>query len=161
MRRSVRILAVVVALVAACAGPPPAGAAAPRAAKHVPATTRVVRAASADTAISLRGVEISARRPLVMSAPRRFGFAVGGVPAAYCRQGSGVHAGYSMLECLDAAPVTASAPLFTGIGLEFPAGRAPHAYLETGRVLLRDPLDVITAGSSELWTTSAGIAVHF
>jgi len=137
------------------------------AAVHAPARSERVRAAARDTLaahadrpIALGGVEISALRPMLVSVPRRFGILVGGTPAAYCAEPSGVRAGYALIQCLDMLPYSAGTSQFTGAGIEFPAGHAQRAYLESGRVLMRNPVDVIVVGS-EVWVTSAGFAVHF
>jgi len=54
--------------------------------------------------------------------------------------------------------------VFTGGAIETALGRSSGLWLEGGRVLLRDPIDVLGWGggsSSEYWTSSAGFAVRF
>jgi len=168
MRPHLRLLAalflVLVTCLAAC---PTRGSAAPRT-RRTPRIVRLERPSAPDTATSSRrppiplvGVETSALRPLPVAMPHRFAVAVGGTPAAFCPSPTGVRAGYTLVQCIDRLPATADTPVFTGIGVEFPTGRSTRAYLQGGRVLLRNPVDVITATTGELWVTSAGVAVHF
>jgi hypothetical protein len=54
--------------------------------------------------------------------------------------------------------------VFTGGAIEAALGRSSGLYLEGGRVVLRDPIDVLGWGhgsSSEYWTSSAGLAFRF
>jgi hypothetical protein len=52
---------------------------------------------------------------------------------------------------------------FTGGAIETALGRSSGFYLEGGRVLLRDPIDVLGWGQGDgnYWTSSAGLAVRF
>lgn len=53
--------------------------------------------------------------------------------------------------------------VFTGGAIETALGRSSGIYLEGGRVLLRDPIDVLGWGQGDgnYWTSSAGLAVRF
>jgi hypothetical protein len=54
--------------------------------------------------------------------------------------------------------------VFTGGAIETALWRSSGLWLEGGRVLLRDPIDILGWGggsSSEYWTSSAGFAVRF
>jgi hypothetical protein len=54
--------------------------------------------------------------------------------------------------------------VFTGGAIETALGRSSGLYLEGGRVILRDPIDVLGWGGgsgSDYWSSAAGFAVRF
>jgi hypothetical protein len=54
--------------------------------------------------------------------------------------------------------------VFTGGAIETALGRSSGLWLEGGRILLRDPIDILGWGggsNSDYWTSSAGFAVRF
>ena len=118
---------------------------------------------SAAHPIPLNATEVSAPRRTPPGSYDRFEVRLGPVWAAlYGVPRTVLHAG-GVLDANTDAAWDAEANLYSGGGVEVARDRFGGLFLDGGRVLLRDPLDVLGRGGTdgEYWATSAGFEVRF
>jgi hypothetical protein len=116
---------------------------------------------SSGSPIPLAGVGVTASGRLERSASGRFQFRVASIPASLVAF-PGEAPGGSAIAWADTSATTPETDLLEAVGLEVPLG--PDAlFLDGGRVLMRDPLEVLGLGGTvgEYWGTSAGLQIRF
>jgi hypothetical protein len=124
------------------------------------ATAGPARAAlgSSEQPILLPGVETSALRPGHLP-PDHLEFRADGITGSLNGIMAGTRTAGSRIGLAKTAPWGQETNFIAGAGVTV----SPMFFLESGRVTLRDPIDVATSGNAgpEYWATSAGFQISF
>ena len=118
---------------------------------------------SAVRPIRLNVTEVSASRRTTSGSPARFEIRLGPLRAAFHGgPPAALHAG-GVLDANTDAVWAAETNIYSGGAMEVALDRFGGLFFDGGRVLPRDPLDVLGRGGAgaDYWSTSAGIEVHY